>query len=105
MERLPPELQAKYPNSVEFNEKGFPRFEPYIHIDEEGRRYMVELDNITGDYRDNDNTNRAMGIVKEPKGITWHHVEDTRTMIGIPSDIHDPIKHTGGRAVKKAIRK
>ena len=29
-------------------------------------------------------------------GYTWHHVEDGRTMILIPTDLHDAYRHTGG---------
>jgi hypothetical protein len=100
IEKLPPELRAKYPNSVEFDSKGFPRFEPYTHVDASGRAYRVELDKITGDhYTDTKLANKAMGVKEEPDGFTWHHVEDAKTMILIPTDLHDAVRHTGGRAV------
>ncbi len=38
---------------------------------------------------------------KAPAGYTWHHVEDTKTMQLIPTDLHDAVKHTGGCAVIK----
>ena len=31
-----------------------------------------------------------------PAGFTWHHVEDGRTLILIPTDLHKEVKHTGG---------
>jgi hypothetical protein len=99
IEKLPSELRAKYPNSVEFDSKGFPRFEPYTHVDASGRAYKVELDKVTGDARDFYKANAIMGLDKTPDNFTWHHVEDAKTMILIPTDLHDAVRHTGGRAV------
>ncbi|WP_341751167.1 HNH endonuclease [Candidatus Tisiphia endosymbiont of Piscicola geometra] len=102
LHKLPEHIQLKYPDSVMVDEKGFMRFEPYAHIDELGRIYRVELGSINGNKQDSRNANKAMGRDKTPEGHTWHHVEDTKTLIAIPSDLHDAIKHTGGRAVEKA---
>lgn len=42
---------------------------------------------------------------KTPKGYTWHHVEDGKTLILIPTDLHDAVRHTGGAAlIRKGIR-
>ncbi|MPR35904.1 HNH endonuclease [Salmonirosea aquatica] len=38
---------------------------------------------------------------RDENKITWHHVEDTKTMVLIPTDIHDQVKHTGGIGVYK----
>jgi len=83
------------------DERGFARFEPYIYVDESGRTYEVELDKITGDDRDDYKANKAMGIKDKPDGYTWHHLEDAKTLILVPEDLHDAVKHTGGRAVNK----
>ena len=101
VERLPEKLQTKYPDSVMIDERGFVRFEPYTYVDESGRLYKVTLDRITGDDRDNDDANKAMGIEDKPDGYTWHHLEDAKTLILVPKDLHDAVKHTGGRAVNK----
>jgi len=29
----------------------------------------------------------------------WHHVEDTRTLQLIPTDLHRVVRHTGGQAI------
>lgn len=29
-------------------------------------------------------------------GYTWHHLEDGRTLILIPTDLHQAYRHTGG---------
>ena len=36
------------------------------------------------------------GTNKTPVGYTWHHLEDGKTMILIPYDLHHAYKHTGG---------
>lgn len=103
LNKLPEHIQQKYPDSVIVDERGFIRFEPYTHIDEVGRVYKVELDSLSGDNKlDFKKANKAMGVEGTPDGCTWHHVEDTKTLIAIPSDLHDAIRHTGGRAVQKA---
>ena len=66
----------------------------------------MELDNITGDSTiDNRVANKAMGIKDLPKEYTWHHVEHSKKMIAIPRDLHEAIRHTGGSATNKEIRK
>ncbi len=36
------------------------------------------------------------GTKDTPIGYTWHHLEDGKTMILIPSDLHEAYRHTGG---------
>lgn len=36
------------------------------------------------------------GTTTGPQGYTWHHLEDGRTLILVPSSIHANAKHTGG---------
>lgn len=95
------DLAQKYPDSVMFDEKGFARFEPYIYTDEEGINYKVESQSLTGNRQQDRNlANQVIGKIL-PEGYTWHHVEDGKTLIGIPKDLHDKIKHTGGAAKLK----
>lgn len=32
-------------------------------------------------------------------GYTWHHVEDGKTMMLVPTDLHQAVRHTGGAAL------
>ena len=97
-----PTLAQKYPESVVVNPAGFVRFEPYTYKDSLGKEYRVELDNLIGDTKkDFRRANHALGIQDLPSGYTWHHVEDGRTMIAVPKDLHRSISHTGGAAVIK----
>ncbi|WP_345817670.1 HNH endonuclease (plasmid) [Paraburkholderia sp. PREW-6R] len=92
---LSPELQAKYPNGVQFTPQGFPNFSPYAKAE-------VEVDGLTGNYgTDAAMANQAVGLPSTPQGYVWHHVEDGNTMQLIPQDLHNAVRHTGGAAVIK----
>ena len=55
---------------------------------------------LTGDIKiDSKLANEAMGYPSTPKGYTWHHVEDGKTMQLVPQEIHQAARHTGGAAV------
>lgn len=32
-------------------------------------------------------------------GYTWHHVEDGKTMLLVPSDLQGAVRHTGGASL------
>jgi hypothetical protein len=96
--RLPAKLKQKYPKSIFFKKSGYPDFAPYAKI-----RYTFK--NGFGKSRPADfaeankfhkHTMKKMGI--DPKFWTWHHVEDGKTMLLVPRDLHDFVKHTGGVA-------
>jgi len=92
VEKLPAELQKKYPNSVRFTAEGFPDFEPYAIM-------KTKVSGLTGDYSNDARlANTAMGLRRTPDGYVWHHVHDGGNMFLIPSDLHNAIKHTGGSA-------
>ena len=93
------DLGKKYPNGVKFSEEGFPDFEPYSIK-------KVTVDNLEGDaYFDFIKANEVAGFSSTPKGYTWHHVDDGRTLILVPSDIHGAVRHTGGASlIRQGIR-
>tara|TARA_Y100000590_G_scaffold470727_1_gene668803 strand:+ start:18768 stop:19931 length:1164 start_codon:yes stop_codon:yes gene_type:complete len=99
MEKLSVDLQEKYPNGVWFNEEGFPIFSLYA-------TRAVEI-KITGAGRfDFMRANLAAGIERVPDDMTWHHHQDGKTMLLMPRDIHDAVKHSGGVAfVTKKIKR
>jgi len=49
--------------------------------------------------------NAKAQLNRTPDGFTWHHVQDTKRMQLVPTDIHDATRHTGGVAVLKAMRR
>lgn len=97
-------LHKKYPNGVMFNRRGFPVFDPYIHIDKpSGKKFKVKI-KLTTPKNDKRLATQLMGLSeKEFKALnlTWHHVEDSKTLIAIPKDLHAAVGHTGGSAIYK----
>ena len=47
----------------------------------------------------------ANKLIKEkttPKGYTWHHTEKPGVLQLIPTDLHEAVRHTGGKAIERA---
>ncbi|MBK1645181.1 hypothetical protein CKO25_11095 [Thiocapsa imhoffii] len=85
-----PNISKKYPNGVKFTDEGYPDFSPYA-------KAKTKVEGLTGShYDDVIKSNRAMGYKKTPEGYTWHHVEDCLTMILVPTDLHNVVRHSGG---------
>ena len=102
---LEDDLALKYPKGVKFDNDGFPDFSSYVPKIA-GKRTTVEI-NMIGDHDlDFRAANIAAGFgdkVKPPKGYTWHHNQDGKTMQLVSQDIHDAVKHTGGVAITKHL--
>ncbi|GHC80715.1 hypothetical protein GCM10007320_22590 [Pseudorhodoferax aquiterrae] len=49
--------------------------------------------------------NKAAGLAETPKGYTWHHHQNEKTMQLIPSEIHSSVGHTGGAAMARSRSK
>jgi len=79
-------------SGVGFTRSGYPDFSK--HAEKE-----VQIENLTGN-RDKDAklANKMLGYPSTPEGYTWHHVEDGVTMQLVPTDLHEPMRHTGGAA-------
>jgi RHS repeat-associated protein len=88
------DLAKKYPKGVKFTLKGFPDFSPYAKI-------KISVSGLTGEASDFAKANKAVGLKSTPTGYTWHHVEDGLTMMLIPRDLHEAVRHTGGAALLK----
>ncbi len=95
--RIP--INSKYagqihPSGVPFTKQGFPDFSKYV---------IKQVDiNLTGNRaKDFAIANKKIGFKETPKGYTWHHHENAKTLQLIPKKIHDAVKHTGGQSVFK----
>jgi DNase/tRNase domain of colicin-like bacteriocin len=94
---------------VPFTQEGFPDFygrEGAVHVDApnapEGRVEIVMKGNRTTDFVAAD---RAAGIdaaYRQRNGLTWHHLEDCRTMVLVDRTIHDDTGHHGAVSLFKA---
>lgn len=91
------ELPAKYrAQGLRFKENGYPDFSPYaMELPKGGKSVTITLTgSMKGDIRA---ANREAGLLSTPRGYTWHHLEDVKTMELIPTDLH-LVGHTGGQA-------
>jgi filamentous hemagglutinin len=94
---LPPRYRAK---GVQFTPQGYPDFMPHAKQLPNGKKY-VEIEYTGGRNADFAAANKKAGLDETPLGYTWHHVEDMRTMVLVPTDLHDAVKHAGGVSTYK----
>ncbi|PIA78152.1 hypothetical protein BFR04_07945 [Gaetbulibacter sp. 4G1] len=85
-------LAKKYPNGVEFTKSGFPKFTPYA-------KKTVDIGSLNkNSSTDFAQANKMAGYSETPAGYTWHHVENSTKLQLVPTDLHQAVRHTGGRA-------
>ncbi|MBP3753375.1 MAG: HNH endonuclease [Lachnospiraceae bacterium] len=89
----PAYIKSKYGN-IYMSSQGFPVFDDYAIA-------RIELPDLVGD--DGVDIARANlihhGTQSSIPGYTWHHLEDGKTLILIPSDLHEAYRHTGGASL------
>jgi RsiW-degrading membrane proteinase PrsW (M82 family) len=88
-------LAAKYPDGVAFTTFGFPDFAPYAIA-------TVQLDRVLGTPADELRANAAAGLYETPERHSWHRSEDCRTLLLVPTDLHDGVAHDDGAIVLRA---
>lgn len=85
-------IKGKY-GDILMTEIGSPVFDKYAVA-------RIVTDGLTGANGGMDDIAKANllhhGTQDTPLGYTWHHLEDGKTMILIPSDLHEAYRHTGG---------
>ena len=61
----------------------------------------VEIPDLIGDETDDIAKANLIhhGTQVSIPGYTWHHLEDGKTLILIPTDLHEAYRHTGGAAL------
>lgn len=86
-------IMEKYGN-IYMSNQGFPIFDEYSIA-------RIELPDLVGDEGiDIARANRLHhGTASTIPGYTWHHLEDGKTLILIPSDLHEAYRHTGGASL------
>jgi len=87
---------------VRFDLLGFPDFTPYAKHDVKIKMRGNRSFGPDGDFGD---ANEAAGYPRNARhpGYTWHHHQDRSTMLLLPRDLHDAIRHTGGVSVIKKL--
>ena len=104
----------KYPEGVEFTKAAdgnlYPRFEKWARATAKFDTPTLEMaSNHTGlsgiYWWDSKLANAQCGFSQTPSGYVWHHVEDMKTMILVPQDLHSVamggMSHTGGASLIK----
>jgi hypothetical protein len=89
-------LPAKYrKQGLRFSKQGHPDFEPHaLELPSGGKRVQIEY---TGSRSADFNAaTKAAGFDKLPRGYTWHHVEDGKSMMLVPTELHEAVRHSGG---------
>lgn len=85
-------IKEKY-GEIYMSSQGFPVFDGYAIA-------RVELPDLTGLNSGSDDIVKANlvhhGNTTSIPGYTWHHLEDGKTMILIPTELHEAYRHTGG---------
>ena len=85
-------IKAKY-GDVYMSKQGFVILDDFAVA-------RVELTGLTGLNGGTDDIARANlahhGTQSSIPGYTWHHLEDGRTMIMVPTELHEAYRHTGG---------
>ena len=85
-------IRKKY-GEIYMNKSGFPVFDKYSIA-------RVVVDNLTGKGKDISLANKMFyGSGGKLGGYTWHHLEDGRTLILIPTELHEAYRHTGGASL------
>lgn len=85
-------IRKKY-GEIYMNKSGFPVFDKYSIA-------RVVVDNLTGEGTDISLANKMFyGSGGKLGGYTWHHLEDGRTLILIPTELHEAYRHTGGASL------
>lgn len=105
---------SKYPEGVEFTkaEDGslYHRFEKWAKatakFDTPSLETASNHTGLSGNYYwDSKLANAQCGFSQTPAGYVWHHVEDMKTMILVPQDLHSiamgGMSHTGGASLIK----
>jgi hypothetical protein len=97
-------LRALAPDGVQYNAQGYPNLMPFAVVLPNGRRSVRLTEGLSADRDANMRAanRRAFGrstLPPEMRGkFTWHEHEDGRTMILMPTEVHDAVPHTGGVA-------
>ncbi len=106
------DLYNKYPLGVDFSTSGFPNFKPYrykhngvdveIDIGALNPDPPIGVGGSNGSQLDMVAANNAMQQIypnwTKPSGYTWHHIENSTKLELVSTDLHQAVRHSGGRS-------
>lgn len=98
-DRWTADLKRKYPDGVRFTKDGYPDFSPYA------KKTTTITPHFDGNHTTDFSTaDRAAGVTaryRRENELTWHHHQDGTTLLLVPREIHDAVRHAGGVAIAK----
>lgn len=83
--------------ALRFKATGYPDFEPFAKTLPNGKK-VVHLEYQGSRTTDFAAANRACGFEETPRGWTWHHDENARDFLLVPTELHEAVSHSGGVA-------
>lgn len=99
-----------YPEGIPFTKEGYADFSMIAFKDKLGKPLIVTLENLTGD----SSKDRAMAKkialkmgYPENSEYTWHHIENSSSLMRVPAALHELVRHAGGmstHAAKQVIK-
>ena len=97
-------LDKLYPDGVPFTKQGFPDFSNVAAKGRDGKPIKVDIGKLTGDSKKD--INKAETIFQSlgnswGAGFTWHHIENTTSLLRVPTQIHQLVDHTGGMSMSR----
>lgn len=92
-------LDKLYPDGVPFTKEGYPDFAKVAFKGKNGKTLKIDIGTLSGDSKKDIAAAEALfqklGYTWE-SGYTWHHIENSTTLIRVPSAIHQLVDHAGG---------
>jgi hypothetical protein len=103
-DKLTPELKTRFPDGVQFTYEGFPMFDRYAvkTVRFEDGFAPLKANGRADRPADDKRANAIFGWNATPEGTTWHHKEDSRTMLLVDRGLHEAVRHWGGIRVNTA---
>lgn len=107
-------LDKLYPDGVPFTKEGYIDLTAVAVKDKLGKPIKIDIGKLSGssqkDISKAETAYQKLGYKWEP-GFTWHHIENSNSLLRVPTVIHQLIDHAGGmsthnksKIIKEAIK-
>lgn len=99
-------LDKMYPEGVPFTKEGFPDFSKVAAKDKNGKAIVIDIRTLSGDSKKDiskaETLFEAAGN-KHVDGYTWHHIENSTSLLRVPTVIHQLVDHSGGISMSRKL--
>ena len=98
-------LDKLYPDGIPFTKEGFADFSKVAFKDRNGNPLVITLESLSGSSeKDISMAKKAaaqLGYIDNPE-YTWHHIENSSSLMRVPYAIHELVRHAGGMSTYAA---